>query len=95
MDVMYKFILKNGSDKEVVITGDMFDDEAVATERAGAEFVEGSYTYRGVSFTTYRTDIALGSIISVRGVPFKVIELSFTQDSKKLTCDIKGERYEN
>ena len=59
------------------------------------EFVEGSYTHRGVSFRTYLTDIAIGSIISVRGLPYKVTAVRYEVDAVTMTCNITGERYEN
>jgi len=92
---VYNFKIANGKNGTMTIAHDMLEDEAAATERAEAEFIMNSYNATECSFTTYLTDFYLGEIISVRGLPYKVISIGYEGDDNKIICAIGGERYEN
>ena len=92
---MFKFDLLNGSDKEVVIYGDFFDDEAVAKERAIAEFVENSFVAKQVTFNTYLTNIYVGMHIEYLGLIYKVVDVGIAVDKVKIISTVTGARYEN
>jgi len=92
---MYKFIISNGSSSEDYLFGDFYDDYVVASEKANSVFVDRAMRTRGCSFSTYRTDIRVGSIVSVRGLAYKVRGVRIEADEASIISQIRGERYEN
>ena len=92
--MIFKFKIANGKNSEIMIKEPMLDSEASATERANAEFIVNSYSKRDCSFSTVHTDIVLGEIIQIQGLPFKVVSVDITSNKVEMYSSVKGERYE-
>ena len=90
----WKFQIENGNTGSMLVSDPLLENEAQATERAMAEFINNSYKIREVKFTTYRTDITKNMIILVKGVDYIVKGITTTIDAVGIKSLIKAERYE-
>lgn len=90
---MYVFEIANGGDGTVNIIDKMIDSLAIAESRANAEFLEKGSIKKYITFKTYRTDIAIGQNITVKGMTYRVIEANVNFNENSIVNSIKGVRY--
>ncbi len=90
----WKFQIENGNTGEITISDPLLETEALAQERAISEFLDKSYKIKQVSFTTYRTDLHIGDIINVRGLPYRIKSVTTSINKVTMKATIKAIRYE-
>ena len=90
----FVFELEGGGDGIRKINEPLLKTQTLAELRAKREFLKSGYTQRICTFKTYRSDIKLNDIISVKGLKYKVVQVQISSDDKKVIFSIKGVRYE-
>lgn len=90
----FSFQIENGNTGSMVISDPLLETLPLAQERALSEFLKNSYEIREVNFKTYRTDIKIGDIINVKGLPYKVKGIYSSINRTSIVNTIKAVRYE-
>lgn len=91
---MYKYEIANGKKGSININEPLIDRDTVANARANAEFLNNGYTKRYIEFVTYKTNIKIYDIISVKGNSYRVISVTLNMNDKQITSTVKAVRYE-
>lgn len=90
----FSFSVLTGNDGISHIQDELLDTEAAAEQRATAEFLKNGYRQKSVKFETYRTDLKINQEINVRGLWYKIKEMSIKFGSIAGTVTITAVRYE-
>ena len=88
------FTLEGGGPGELVITDELFLNEEIAEQRAKAEFLEKGHKKINVSFATWRTDIKVGDIVRIEGLPYLVLRTHVFWRKGEIGSSIEAVRYE-
>jgi len=92
--VTFTFELATGNEGIKVIVEPLLKTIEVAEQRARYEFMNNGYSKKPITFKTWRTDININDIISVRGLKFKVTSVNIVTNETKIETTISGVRYE-
>jgi len=88
------FELATGNEGVKTIVNPLLSTEDVAEQRARYEFMENGYEKKYITFDTYRTDLIVNNIILVKGLKYKVTDISISSNKTKMKTTVKGVRYE-
>jgi len=89
----WSFQILNGNTGEMSISDPLIDSESIAEERAMSEFLKNAYAVHDISFSTYRTDLALNDVVNIASIPYLIKGISTSIDGTSMVSTIRARRY--
>ena len=93
-DQIWRFEIDRPNIGEMTVIDPLLDSEARARQRAESEFLENAYIANRFSFRTYRTDLELRDEIMIAGLWYKIMNMTFAKDEKKIVTTVSAKRYD-
>lgn len=91
---IWRFEIDKPNTGEMSITDPLLDTQDRSQQRAESIFLENAYITKQFTFRTYRTDLSLRQEVSIAGIWYKIINLTFNADKNKIITTVTIKRYE-
>jgi len=90
----WKFQISNGNTGELILSDELLDSEALATQRAKSEFLKNAYKLNEIRFSTHKTSVVKNMVINGYGLPYIVKGISTVVNETSIKASVRAVRYE-